>query len=74
MPRARVIMFVNLCLLATSLPSAAQFGPDEPVRPYEPAAGKPHRNFTLPRIDNAEAVTLTQLRGKKVLLIHFASW
>jgi hypothetical protein len=68
MPRVRLILLLKLCLLATSLPAAAQFGP------YEPTAGKPHHNFTLPRIDNGEAVSLSQFRGKKVLLIHFASW
>lgn len=48
------------------------------VRPaagqYSPRTGEPHPDFVLPRIDNREAVSLAQLRGRKVLLLHFASW
>ena len=42
--------------------------------PYAPKVGQPHPDFTLPRIDNRKPVWLSQFRGKKVLLIHFASW
>jgi hypothetical protein len=41
---------------------------------YQPQVDAPHPDFVLPRIDNREAVSLAQFRGKKVLLIHFASW
>lgn len=41
---------------------------------YAPKVGELHVDFTLPRIDTREAVSLSQFRGKKVLLIHFASW
>ncbi len=41
---------------------------------YAPHVGQPHPDFVLPRIDNREAVSLAQFRGRKVLLIHFASW
>lgn len=41
---------------------------------YSPRVGEPHSDFTLPRIDNREPVSLSQFRGNKVLLIHFASW
>ncbi len=41
---------------------------------YRPAVGQPHPDFVLPRIDNRKPVSLSQYRGKKVLLIHFASW
>ena len=41
---------------------------------YRPTVGQPHPDFLLPRIDNRDAVSLSQFRGKKVLLIHFASW
>ncbi len=36
--------------------------------------GQTYPDFLLPRIDNGKAVSLSQFRGKKVLLIHFASW
>lgn len=41
---------------------------------YQPRVGEIHPDFTLPRIDSGEPVSLSSLRGKKVLLIHFASW
>jgi len=41
---------------------------------YAPRVGQRHADLTLPRIDNREAVSLSQYRGRKVLLIHFASW
>lgn len=36
--------------------------------------GEAYPDFILPRIDNREAVALSDFRGKKVLLIQFASW
>lgn len=41
---------------------------------YQITEGQPHPDFLYPRIDNGEQVALSQFRGKKVLLIHFASW
>jgi hypothetical protein len=41
---------------------------------YSPRVGKLHPDFTLPDIVNRKPVSLSQFRGKKVLLIHFASW
>jgi len=41
---------------------------------YSPKVGQVHPNFTLPRIDDRQATSLAEFRGKKVLLIHFASW
>lgn len=41
---------------------------------YAPRVGEPHPDFVLPRIDNGEAVRLSQFRGQRVLLVHFASW
>ena len=43
-------------------------------QPYAPPVGKRHGDFVLPRIDDRKPVSLSQFRGKKVLLIHFASW
>ena len=36
-------------------------------------AGLPHPDFVLPALDGGFA-RLSDYRGKKVLLIHFASW
>ena len=41
---------------------------------YRPEVGEQHLDFTLPRIDNRQPLTLSDFRGKKVLLLHFASW
>ena len=41
---------------------------------YAPRVGQPHVDFTLPDIQNRKAHSLAQYRGKKVLLIQFASW
>ena len=41
---------------------------------YSPRVGVRHADFTLPAIDDGGPVSLEQFRGKKVLLIQFASW
>jgi hypothetical protein len=41
---------------------------------YNPRVGARHVDFTLPAIDDNRPVSLEQCRGKKVLLIQFASW
>lgn len=41
---------------------------------YSPQIGRRHADFTLPNIEDGKPVSLSQFRGQKVLLIHFASW
>lgn len=41
---------------------------------YSPRVGESHPDFTLPSIVDGTPVSLSQFRGKKVLLMHFASW
>jgi len=41
---------------------------------YEAKVGQRHPDFTLPRIDDRSPVSLSDFRGKKVLLIQFSSW
>jgi peroxiredoxin len=41
---------------------------------YAPKVGEMHPDFTLPRIDDGAPASLSDFRGKKVLLIQFASW
>ena len=41
---------------------------------YSPHVGQPHFDFTLPSLVDGEPVSLSQFRGREVLLIHFASW
>ena len=39
-----------------------------------PSVGQPYPDFVLPRASDGAPVSLSQFRGKKVLLFHFASW
>jgi hypothetical protein len=41
---------------------------------YAPKVGERHSDFTLPTIGDRTPVSLSDYRGKKVLLIQFASW
>ena len=41
---------------------------------YTPVVGSRHADFTLPNIDSGKPVSLADFRGKKVILLHFASW
>jgi peroxiredoxin len=41
---------------------------------YSPRVGQLHPDFILPGIVDNKPVSLSQFRGRKVLLIHFASW
>jgi hypothetical protein len=59
-------MLVAVVLTAFSRPVGADT--------YSPRVGERHVNFTLPAIDDGRPISLEQWRGKKVLLIQFASW
>lgn len=50
------------------------FVPMAAASSYPPEVGDAHPDFVLPEIGTGEAVSLSQFRGKKILLIHFASW
>ena len=41
---------------------------------YEISNGQAHPDFILPGIQDGKPVRLSDFRGKKVLLVHFASW
>jgi hypothetical protein len=41
---------------------------------YAPNLGEKHVEFTLPDMQTGKPVSLADFRGKKVLLIQFASW
>jgi hypothetical protein len=41
---------------------------------YAAQVGQVHPDFTLPRLGDGEPVSLSQFRGRRVLLIHFGSW
>jgi hypothetical protein len=56
--------------------SSAVIAVDSPCRaePYRPRVGQRHPDFILPALGDRQPVSLSQFHGKKVLLIHFASW
>ena len=39
-----------------------------------PRVGEPHPDFVLPDIETGKPVSLSHFRGKKILLLQFASW
>jgi hypothetical protein len=53
-----------LCAVAGSVHAAG----------YAPRVGEFHPDFVLPDIVDGEPISLSQFRGKKVLLVHFSSW
>lgn len=41
---------------------------------YAPRIGEIHPDIVLPSLADREPVALSQFRGRKVLLVHMASW
>jgi hypothetical protein len=64
--RSTGLFLVGLSLLAATAPLRAAR--------YAPQVGHRHPDFTLPDIATGKPVSLSDFRGKKVLLIHFAAW
>jgi hypothetical protein len=62
---------ISLFLVAAAILSAATAAC---ANPYAPTVGQRHPDFTLPDIRTGKPVSLSDFHGKKVLLIHFASW
>ncbi len=65
---------VMTSLISIQSEVAAQIGPSDSPGEYRPQVGQPHADFELPNIESGEKVSLAQFRGKKLLLLHFASW
>jgi hypothetical protein len=61
---APLTLFASLCLY----PSIAD------AQRYDPQVGDVHEDFVLPDIATGKPRRLSDFRGTKVLLIHFASW
>ena len=41
---------------------------------WSAVVGQPYPDFVLPRIDGNLPLKLSDYRGRKLLLVHFASW
>jgi len=65
MRRLRVIPLAAI-MCALTAPAVADGSP--------PTVGQHYVAFTLPDIETSKPVSLSDFRGKKVLLIQFASW
>jgi len=52
----------------------AVLAPVAAAETYAPKVGQRHFDFTLPNLRDGKPVALSDYRGKKVLLIQFASW
>ena len=63
----------RMALFAATALLLAAVTPAQPA-PYTPKVGQQHPEFTLPDIVTGKPVSLSDCRGKKVLLIQFASW
>ena len=60
-------------MLAFGALAPRAFG-DEVPRGYLPKPGESHPEIRLRTIEDPRVVALSDFRGKKVLLLHFASW
>jgi hypothetical protein len=72
MPMTRTIPSLGVLMLACGYLGLAA-GPCRSAV-YAPRVGQLHPDFTLPNIADGQPVSLSQYRGRKVLLIHLASW
>ena len=69
-----LLAVVMTCVISIQSEVTAQKGPSDSSGRYHPQIGRPHPDFELPNIETGEKVSLTQFRGKQLLLLHFASW
>jgi len=60
----RFILVASLCSVGTA--SVAE--------DFHPRVGQVYPDFTLPSLAGGSPISLSQFRGRKVLLVHFASW
>ena len=64
----KLVFVFATCGMLLGSPSRAS------AAPYAPKVGQRHPDFTLPTIGDRAPVSLSNFRGKKILLIQFASW
>jgi hypothetical protein len=76
-----LLAIVGFLILASACPGQTEQTKSSPVQDatqiyveYKPVKGHPHPDFVLPSIESGEFIQLSNYRGKKVLLLHFASW
>lgn len=74
MTTPRLPFATRAALLACVLGATAVAGDDLPVEREPLAVGQPVGNLVLPRIDGGDPIGFETFRGRKVLLVEFASW
>jgi len=71
MIRCKAVHYLVISVVATLMLANESWSQ---VTSYGPKVGQPHPDFILPSIDDGKPIQLSSFRGKKVLLMHFASW
>jgi tetratricopeptide (TPR) repeat protein len=66
----RLLVCPAALLMCAARPAAAA----PPRKAYAPRPGEPARQIILKDLAHEKAIALTSFRGRKVLLVHFASW
>ncbi len=72
-PSHRVVLFSMTGVLLVLMSISASESPGDAPPEVGKNAGQIHPDFLLPKLDGKFG-RLSDYRGKKVLLIHFASW
>ena len=73
MTGSRLFFFAVMGLAILAVNYSIGWTQETPNR-YRPVVGKEHPDFALPSIQDGSKIKLSDYRGKKVVLIHFASW
>lgn len=61
-------------ILGVALVAAMSASPRAAARAGEIGVGKPYPEIRLPTVEGDRTLSLSSFRGRKVLLIEFASW
>jgi hypothetical protein len=67
----KLVISLLMLVLSTGFTPEMQ---KKPKSSYPPSVGIPHPDFILPDIETGAPVSLSQYRGRKVLLINLSSW
>lgn len=62
------VIFIATLVFSSSLAEAQR------RQRYPVPTGKTHPEFKLPAVTDGKPVSLSDFRGKKTILVHFASW
>lgn len=62
------------CAAAITLIMTLLLGPSALAGPAQTEIGQPFPDLVFPTVDGQQTVRLSDHRGKRVLLIEFASW